>query len=103
MDLRIAFDYRSLAKAVIEEAIRDLFSMRNTDNIFGYISAIDFIADDYVCGLYCDVAEIDYGTLRGVIMNQLIMRPKYSQEELVVAISRYKPVIQELKMVKYRQ
>jgi hypothetical protein len=90
-------NYRTLAKAVITETLRELFSKRNTDTIAAYLSAVDFITDDYICGLFCDVAEIDYETLRKEVMGRLAIDPKFDRQELTAAISQYKPEIRELR------
>jgi hypothetical protein len=80
-------------------AVKDLFSNRQIDAVSDYLSAIDLITNEKLCGLYCDILGIDYIMLRERILARLSMDPGYTHEEIFSAVSKYKPVIKELRAV----
>jgi hypothetical protein len=82
--------YQVLAQNILEMAIKDMFSCRQIDTISDYLSAIDLITNESLCGLYCDVLGIDYTLFRDRIITRLKMNPKYTHEEIFSVISEYK-------------
>jgi hypothetical protein len=88
--------YQALAQSVLEMALRDMFSSRQIDDVSSYLSAIDLIANENLCGCYCDILGVDYAVFRERIIARLNENPRYTREELCDAVSKYKPVIKEL-------
>jgi hypothetical protein len=87
--------YQALAQSVLELALKDMFSNRQIDDISDYLSAIDLIINERLCGVYCDILGVDYSLFRERVITGLNMNPKYTREEIFSAISRYRPVIKE--------
>jgi hypothetical protein len=87
--------YQALVQSVLELALKDMFSNRQIDTVSDYLSAIDLITNEILCGSYCDILGIDYPLFRKRMIARLNMNPKYTREEIFSAISKYKPVIKE--------
>jgi hypothetical protein len=92
----ICQSYQALAQSVLEMALKDMFSIRQLDDVSSYLSAIDLIANERLCGCYCDMVGVDYAVFRQRVIARLNENPRYTREELRDAVSKYKPVIKEL-------
>jgi hypothetical protein len=77
-------------------ALKDMFLSRQADAIASYLSAIDLIANERLCGCYCDMLGVDYAVFRERVIARLHTSPRYTREELRDAVSYYKPAVKEL-------